>query len=339
MAHADPERRREFDRQRSRKRTAERVSHGLCPRCGQQAPAPGRAVCDPCAEKRRIADQARAAKRRAAGIKRVRDPKARQTEYQRAKAKAAERLAQGLCSKCGRHPYERKRRLCSGCGERQRRRDRERYARARDAGELYGGKPVASKRRHARHRTRQHQRARRAASLCIRCGRGRPVAGASSCGNCLKARRSADRQTYAARRSAGQCVRCGTSTFDAEALCGPCAVLDARRRPGRNAAARRRYAGRKARQRCTHCGKAPSFGASRCEACSRKAYERSEHIRGLPVYGSEFIVLVAATGEPVGVFEGWEDVVLSLSFAGLSFEEVEVVAEHAPMRAGAHGVF
>ena len=79
MPYADIEVRRERDRQRARRRTAERVARGLCPRCGRQAPAPGRAVCDPCTEKRRTADRARAAKRRAAGIKRVRDPKARQT--------------------------------------------------------------------------------------------------------------------------------------------------------------------------------------------------------------------------------------------------------------------
>lgn len=147
MAYADPERRRAFDRERSRRRTAERVAHGLCPRCGRQPPAPGRAICDPCAEKRRITDRARAAKLRAAGIRRVRHPKSRQAEYERARVRAAERLAQGLCGKCGRHPHEANRKLCAGCGERQRRRDRERYAKARDAGELYGGKPVASKRR------------------------------------------------------------------------------------------------------------------------------------------------------------------------------------------------
>ena len=118
MAYADPERRREFDRKRSRRRTAERVAQSLCSRCGRQAPAPGRAVCDPCAEKRRTADRTTAAKRRADGIKRVRDPKARQAEYQRARARVAERLTQGLCSKCGRDPDEPDRNLCADCGER-----------------------------------------------------------------------------------------------------------------------------------------------------------------------------------------------------------------------------
>ena len=133
-------------------------------------------------------------------------------------------------------------------------------------------------------------------------------------------------------RAEGRCTRCGATTFQGEALCGPCAVIEARRQPARNAAARRRYADRKARWVCTHCGTAPSFGASRCERCARKANERSEHVRGLPVYAAKFTVLHAGTAEPLGVFEDWEDVVLCLVFAGLSFEEVDILTEHAPMR-------
>ena len=330
MAYADPERRREFDRQRSRRRTAERVARGLCPRCGRQAPAPGRAVCDPCAEKRRIADRARAAKRRAAGIKRVRDPKTRQTEYQRARARAAERLAQGLCSKCGRHPHEPERRLCAGCGERQRRRDRERYARAHNAGELYGGKQVASKRRSARRRTWLRQRGRRAAGLCIRCGRGRPVDGASSCANCLEARRVADRQTYAARRAAGLCTRCAATTFEGASLCGPCTVIEARYREAKNETNRRRYTERRATWVCTRCSR-PSFGASRCEPCAKRAWERSEQVKGLPVYPPSFTVVERATGTDHGTWESWEEVAIALSFARLSLEDVDVLIDHAPM--------
>ena len=52
MAYKDPEVRLQRDRERFRKRTAERVAQGLCPRCGDRAPAPERSVCDPCAEKR-----------------------------------------------------------------------------------------------------------------------------------------------------------------------------------------------------------------------------------------------------------------------------------------------
>ena len=43
MAYRDIEVRRQRDRERFRKRTAERISQGLCPRCGDRAPAASRA--------------------------------------------------------------------------------------------------------------------------------------------------------------------------------------------------------------------------------------------------------------------------------------------------------
>ena len=55
-------------------------------------------------------------------------------------------------------------------------------------------------------------------------------------------------------------------------------------------------------------------------------------MRGLPVYSPSFTVIELATDEPLGVWERWEDVVLCLSFARLSFDEVEIVHEHAPMQ-------
>ena len=51
------------------------------------------------------------------------------------------------------------------------------------------------------------------------------------------------------------------------------------------------------------------------------------------MYGSEFTVVHAATGEILDVLEHWEDVVLCVSFAKLSFDDVEILQEHAPMRA------
>ena len=50
------------------------------------------------------------------------------------------------------------------------------------------------------------------------------------------------------------------------------------------------------------------------------------------MYAAEFTVVHVGTAEPLGVFEDWEDVVLCLAFAGLEFEEVDVLTEHAPMR-------
>ena len=109
-------------------------------------------------------------------------------------------------------------------------------------------------------------------------------------------------------------------------------MLEDRYREARSETARARYAGRRARQRCTHCGTNPTFGASRCESCARRAWERSEHVRGLPVYSPSFTVIEIATGADHGCWDTWEDAVLCLSFAGLSFEEVEILQEHAPMR-------
>ena len=241
-------------------------------------------------------------------------------------------VAAGLCSKCGSAKPEPGRQLCTRCRDNRRRSERARYAASMAAGAAYGGKSPEAKRRSARERARQRRQQRQAGGLCIRCGLCPPVQGGASCEPCLEKRRAEERKLYERRRASGRCVRCETRTFEGAPLCGPCTVTDAKKQPVRNAAARRRYAERTARQICTHCGKAPSFGASRCQICARKAYERSEHVRGLPVYGSEFTVVRLATGNELGVFEHWEDVVLCLSFAKLSFDDVEILQEHAPMR-------
>ena len=332
MAYKDPEIRRALDRERSRQRTAERLAMGLCPRCGSQPPEADHSVCAECSEKRRVDDRVRAAKRRAAGIGRVRDPNARQAEYARTRQRAADRFAQGLCAKCGRHPPEPARRLCAACGEQQRKSERARYRAGQAAGRLYGGRNPESRRRQARGRSGKRQRARREASVCIRCGKHPPVESGSSCENCLQKRRGADRQTYASRRAAGLCGRCGTPTFEGDPLCGPCTVFEDRYRPKKNDANRRRYAARRARQRCTHCGRRPTFGASRCEPCARRSYERSEHVRGLPVYPPSFTIVDIETGEDYGTWDRWEDVLLALSFARLSLEQVEIINDQSPMQ-------
>ena len=331
MPRSDSDKRRR-DRERRLRRVEDRIARGVCTRCGARRPVDGGRTCEVCRRKRRKADRARAEKRRPAGIRRVRDPNARRAEYARARQRAAVRAATGMCSKCGSAKPESGRRLCARCGEKRRRRERARYAAAKAAGAAYGGKSPEAKRRSSRARGRRRRQQRQAGGLCIRCGLLSPVQGGTSCEPCLEKRRTEERKLYERRRVSGRCVRCKTKTFEGAALCGPCTVTDAKKQPVRNAAARRRYAERTARQICTHCGKAPSFGASRCEACSRKAHERSEHVRVLPVYGPEFTVVHLATGNGLGVFEHWEDVVLCLSFAGLSFEEVDILTEHAPMR-------
>ncbi len=333
MPYRDHHKRRARDRERHRRRAEHRRAQGLCPRCGRNAPDPGRSQCAVCLEKRRAADRLRAGQRKAAGIKRVRDPKARRDEYRRARRRADERVAQGTCARCARHPHEPDRRLCATCGERQRWRDRDRYAKARDAGSKYGGRDVHARRRQARRRSHKRRNDRRRAARCIRCGRRPPVEGGSSCEPCLDSRRQSDRATYAERKAAGLCTRCSAPTFDGAPLCGPCTVTEARYRPAKRDANRARYAKRRKRWICTHCGKAPSFGASRCEDCARKSWARSEHVRGIPDWDPACTVFDKVSGDHLGTWDRWEDAVLALSFEGVSLEDVELLSERSPMHA------
>ena len=333
MPYRDLDRRRQYERERTRRRTADRLSRGLCPRCGRNPPEAGRSQCASCNRKRRAADRARAAKRRAAGVKRVRDPEARKAEYRRARERAAERLAHGLCARCGLHAHEPDRRLCSACGEKRREAERERYLRARDAGLKYGGKRVDARRRQGRRRSRKRRRARTLAGLCVRCGRNAAVQGGSSCEPCLENRRVLDRDQYRSRREAGCCGRCGVPTFEGAPVCGPCAVMEARRQPKKNAAARRRYAQRRKRWICTRCGIKPTFGASRCEGCAALEYDRAGHAHGLPDWAPGCTVVDRFTGEELSAWDRWEDAVASLSFAGLSLDDVELLSETSPLHA------
>ena len=142
----------------------------------------------------------------------------------------------------------------------------------------------------------------------------------------------ADRQTYAARRGAGLCGRCATPTFEGAPLCGPCTVFEARYQPRKYAANRARYAERRARWICTHCGRRPSYGASRCEPCAKRAWEQSEHVRGLPVYPPSFTVVERATDADHGTFDTWEEVAIALAFAHLSLDDVHILIDQAPMQ-------
>ena len=146
------------------------------------------------------------------------------------------------------------------------------------------------------------------------------------------ARRASDRDTYAARRASGLCGRCGTPTFEGAPLCGPCTVLEARYQPKKMDANRARYAERRARWICTRCGRRPAFGASRCEPCAKRAYERSEHVRGLPLYPPSYTVIERATDIDHGTWDSWEDVALCLAFARLSLDEVDVLIDQSPMQ-------
>ncbi len=330
MPRSDARIRRRLDRERHRRRVQARIEARLCVRCARRPPVEGGRTCEHCRRKRRDADRDRAARRRKAGIKRVRDPKAREAEYARARQRVLQRKASGLCVKCGTVAAQSGLTLCLPCLRRRRAAERERYRKASARGRPYGGANPARKRREARRRSRKRRLARLRARLCVRCGAHKPVKGGSSCETCIEKRRATDRATYSARRADGLCTRCATATFEGAPDCGPCTVLEARYREAKNEANRRRYAERRAAWVCTRCSR-PSFGASRCEPCAKRAWERSEQVKGLPVYPPSFTVVERATGTDHGTWESWEEVAIALSFARLSLEDVDVLIDHAPM--------
>ena len=325
------EKKRPADRERHHRCTAGRLARGLCPRCGKQPPAPGRTTCAPCGEKRNTASRARDARLRAAGKPRRNPERARAYEREYSRHQTAERIAQCLCQKCGKAPPTTGRTLCEPCGEKRRAAERTRYAEAKAAGKLYGGRDPERRRRLAREKSRRRLCERLDAGLCTRCGQ-QPSVGGGTCGPCREARQAAERALYAARRAAGLCVECRENTFSGAARCAPCAVLDEpRRSPERkNAAARRRYAERRACGQCTGCGR-PSQGAARCAPCAKRSYEHSEHFRGIPIWDPQFTVIELATGEDHGTYDSEAEVAACLAFAKLSWEQVEVLRDVSPM--------
>ncbi len=118
MAYRDPEVGRAKDRERFRKRTAERLAQGLCPRCGKRPPAPESSVCEPCGEKRNRAGRTRDARLRAAGKPRRNLEKARASERRRYRRQVDERRAAGICTRCGQAPAAPERAICESCAER-----------------------------------------------------------------------------------------------------------------------------------------------------------------------------------------------------------------------------
>ena len=229
MTCRDLETRRERDRERFLRRTAERCAKGLCPRCGRTSPAPGRSLCDPCTEKRNAAGRARDTKLRAAGKLR-RDPqKARACRRRHYRRQTSERLARGDCTTCGKRPAVPERKMCEPCIDKRRKAERVRYAKARADGKKYGGRDPSVKRRSARAASTKRHQARLAGGLCVRCGARPSDEGSATCQPCRQARRAAERELYAERRGAGLCVRCGGPTMEHSSRCAPCAVIEAER--------------------------------------------------------------------------------------------------------------
>ena len=255
---------------------------------------------------------------------------AKEYERQRYHRRSAERLAQGLCPKCGKESPEPGRSLCIPCAEKKRKAARARYAKGKAEGKLYGGRNGVTRRRNARARDRRRRQAWREAGLCTRCGKHPGGEGGSVCAPCKETRRLTERQLYAARRAAGLCGRCGHPAFNGTARCGPCSAVEAEYNPIRNEAGRRRYAQLRARGLCTDCGQL-SHGAARCEDCARRSYVRSGHFRGIPVWDPNFTVIEIATGEDHGTFDSEAEVLACMAFAKLSREEVEIIADVSVM--------
>ena len=67
MPHKDSDRRREYDRERHRRRAAARLARGACAKCGKHPPAPERSLCASCLERGSAAERARYARGKAAG--------------------------------------------------------------------------------------------------------------------------------------------------------------------------------------------------------------------------------------------------------------------------------
>ena len=154
MPHKDPGKARAYERERHRKRAAERRAQGLCPRCGKRRPAAGRKVCESCGDKRRTAESARYARGKAEGKPYGgRKPESRRrAARERIKLRRLKRSEEGLCTRCGDPPPIEGGAVCEPCREVRRADERELYAE------------------------------RRAAGLCGRCGG--PASGASLCSSC-----------------------------------------------------------------------------------------------------------------------------------------------------------
>ena len=236
----------------------------------------------------------------------------------------AERTARGMCPRCGKAKPVPDRTLCRPCGEKRRKAERTRHAKARAAGLLYAGRDAERCRRSASDRNR----ARREAGLCTRCGKQQPVEGGTVCEPCREMRREREREQYDARRAAGQCGRCGAPAPDGSARCERCARSAAKpsRKKAKNARSQQRYVRRRVRGLCIDCA-APSQGASRCPPCARRSWARSGEYRGLPVLAPRYTVIEIATEADHGTWENWAEVAACLAFARLSPAEVEILTD------------
>ena len=136
MPHKDPEAKRVYERERHRRRVADRRAQGLCIKCGKTSPAPGRSLCEPCGERGRTAERARYARSKAAGEPYGgRNPEGRRRmARERSKRRSRERREAGLCTRGVELPPAEGGAVCKPCREARRASERKFYSRRRAAG-------------------------------------------------------------------------------------------------------------------------------------------------------------------------------------------------------------
>ena len=249
----------------------------------------------------------------------------RDRERGRQRRRHVQRVADGICTRCGKLPPESGLKMCRDCAEKRCAADRDRRARAREQGLLYAGRDPDRCRRADRARDRRQRRAWRDAGLCTSCGRRPPVAGRSVCEPCRRVRRTIDRARYAARRAAGLCVRCTRPAFGGSSRCGRCSVLERERTPHdrKKAGDRKRYARRRAQKACVDCS-APTAGTARCPSCARRSNTRAPEHHRVPAPFPEYAVIDLETGAEIGVFETEAEAMACLVFAKLRPDQVEI---------------
>ena len=180
-------------------------------------------------------------------------------------------------------------------------RQRDRDARLRTA-----GKPRRNRQRaraYERQRAGRQAAERRAAGICVHCGKVPAAEGGATCAPCAEKRRARERVRYAkakadgqlyggrrvatcwrigrersrkrdeTRRAAGLCTACGKRPpVEGGSTCEPCRIA-------RQASKRETYAARRATEVCVKCAGPVNDGGARCAPCSVLESERGDRER------------------------------------------------------------
>ena len=126
----------------------------------------------------------------------------RACDLERYHRRTAERIARGLCPKCGKQPPTPELSVRASCAEKKRVAGRARDARFRAAGKPRRDRDKA--RAYERQRYRCQAAERLAAGLCPNCGKQPPAPDAGLCAPCGDQRRAAERARYATSKAAGK---------------------------------------------------------------------------------------------------------------------------------------